>query len=334
MNKLFVISNLLSIKAANAIDEMESSASVYLSIRNDDDVFSTLQSYSDSKIERFPMLGTEGNIVNLLLNIVKYKRDVRNFLMSNSVNNVFLTNPLHIESSIFYKEARKLNIKISFYEEGICFYRILESNQYDATGIVSKTKKRILRILGLYKGYGLTPDKWYSSLDFPYPSQKISLKYKRLEVFSNIKTLFLSRPASEDFPGVTIDDELQAISVYYDRVGEGNEALYIKFHPREGVDKRTYIINKLKDKYDISAIELTTNVSSEDILYSMKSGSIGGYETTTLVYGYNINPSIKYYSVGYCIAKKDTSQTIYSFLNFYKENFSHIEYLLNNTPTK
>ncbi|WP_233348100.1 hypothetical protein, partial [Vibrio cholerae] len=123
---------------------------------------------------------------------------------------IYLTNPIHLDASIFYFTARKFGVEVAFYEEGICFYRLNESLQYKRNTIKGYFKRLVFRILNISQGYGLKPDIWYASLPFPLKHNKFKLIFNRIDKAEHIENLFLSRPVSEDFLGVEIDDEVAA----------------------------------------------------------------------------------------------------------------------------
>ncbi|HDY8131506.1 TPA: hypothetical protein RQL08_003268 [Vibrio vulnificus] len=328
-NHLFLVRNLLSLKASNAIKELEGIGNYLdLYLGDFDANFKTLRNNAidKRKLTCFKSFKYKGSLLNYFLDILAYKKDVRKFLLDKKVTNVYITNPIHLNSSVFYSEAKKLNIKIAFFEEGICFYRGLESEQYKKRSLKNKFKRWLHNLYGIYQGYDKEPDTWYSSLDFYQESKKIKLKYNIVESARDINYLFLSRPASDDFSGISISDEIKAIKAFYREVVVDENLLFIKFHPRENTCKREKIISGLK-KERVNVEELKCQESSEDVVYSMKSGCVAGYETTTLVYCESINSKINVYSVADFVAEKDISRTISDFIVFYKKNFNHIKYI-------
>ncbi|EKF9089409.1 hypothetical protein ABK032_003465 [Vibrio cholerae] len=327
MKEVFVIRNLLSLKAAASIVDKNKLPHTFVSIGLSDENNKTISSNicAESEFITFSGLYSSSGYFNFIKTLIKLKREIADFIRNEGVQRIYLTNPIHLDASIFYFTARKFGVEVAFYEEGICFYRFNESLQYKKNTIKGYFKRLIFRILNISQGYGLKPDIWYASLPFPLKHNKFKLIFNRIDKAEHIENLFLSRPVSEDFLGVEIDDEVAAIKLFYEHV-VGKDVLFIKFHPRESRVKRKEIIEKLREE-DVLVKVLNLDCSSEDILFSMKKGNIGGYETTTLVYADAINKNVKVYSVGNVISKKDKTGTISSFINFYKKNFNHIEYL-------
>ncbi|MGI2808290.1 polysialyltransferase family glycosyltransferase [Vibrio vulnificus] len=327
MKEVFVIRNLFSLKAAVSIVEQNKLPHTFVSVGLSDENNKTISANipTQSKFIVFRGLELSSGYFGFIKRLVKLKREVADFIRNEGVRRIYLTNPIHLDTSIFYFAARNLGIEIAFYEEGICFYRLNESLQYKKRTIKGYLKRLLFRIFNISQGYGLKPDLWYASLPFSPKHNKFKLIFNKIEKAKNIENLFLSRPASEDFSGVEIDDEVAAIKLFYEHV-VGKDVLFIKFHPRESSVKRKELMEKLRDE-EIRVKVLNLDCSSEDILFSMKKGNLAGYETTTLVYADAINKNVKVYSVGNVISKKDKTGTISGFIDFYKRNFNHIEYL-------
>ena len=331
MNHIFIIRNLLSLKASSSIKkEMLINNSLNLYLGEESDTFNIIKENipQSEQIHSFRSLIFKGSIVDFRRNVIEFRQRVRKYLLESKVSEIYITNPIHLDTSVFFFEAKKLNIKVNFYEEGICFYKGRDSNQYKVKSLRSAIKFIIYRYLKIYQGYDKLPDAWFSSLPFYYESTRIKLEYNIVEEAKEIRYLFLSRPASDDFPGVKVEDEVLAIKEFYIEAIKDSSPLYIKFHPRESKRKRKEIIYTLKAD-NLNVQELNCKESSEDVVFSMESGSVAGYETTTLVYCQSINPKLKVYSVAECILKKDKSGTIADFISFYKKEFSHITYINN-----
>ncbi|MEZ8204529.1 polysialyltransferase family glycosyltransferase [Vibrio splendidus] len=331
MNHIFIIRNLLSLKASSSIKkEMSIDNSLNLYLGEEGNAFNIIKGNMPKfeKIYSFTSIAFGGSMIEFRRNVIEFRQRVKEYLLESKASEIYITNPIHLDTSVFFFEAKKLGIKVNFYEEGICFYRGRDSKQYKVKNLRSAMKFVIYRFLKIYQGYDKLPDNWFSSLPFYHESIRIKLEYDIVEEAKKIKYLFLSRPASDDFPGVKIEDEIIAIKAFYVESIKDSSPLYIKFHPREGKQKRKEIIDTLKAN-NLNIQELNCKESSEDVVFSMESGSVGGYETTTLVYCQSINPVIKVYSVAEYILGKDKSGTISDFVSFYKKEFSHITYIYN-----
>ncbi|MUL05922.1 hypothetical protein GNP64_07825 [Aliivibrio fischeri] len=329
MTSLFLVRNLISIKAADAISDKEKDKKIYILPNIEPSSVEIMKSNINDSIltkEIIPLKLFGNNLLLNLLSIIRYKRQVKSFFKENEITTLYATNPLHYDSYIYYLIAKSTNIKVFFYEEGTCFYRLNDSEQYLAKSVLQKIKQNINNIIGLYQGYGKKPNGWYASLPFSENSVKIVLKYNYHDELKNIKKIFLSRPASEDFSSVKIDDEINAILKFNLYVINEPGDLYIKFHPRELREKRIKILSKLK-ALGINVIELEVKCSSEDVVYSMETGVVCGYETATLAYAKSINSYVKIYSVAEHIAEKDRTNTIKGFIGFYKKKFPYIEFI-------
>ncbi|HIF9435035.1 TPA: polysialyltransferase family glycosyltransferase [Photobacterium damselae] len=330
MTSLFLVRNLISIKTADAIsDKKKIKEKIYILPNLDLSSIEIMRSNINKSTFTgaiIPLKLFGNNFFLNFLSVIRYKKRVKEFYKKNKVTVLYVTNPLHYDTHIYYDVAKSNNIEVFFFEEGTCFYRLNESEQYSAKTIFQKIKKNINNSICLYQGYDKKPNGWYAALPFSQDSVKLNLKYNYYDELKSIKKVFLSRPASEDFNGVGIDNEIEAILKFNLHVIDKPGDLFIKFHPRELNDKRIRILSELK-KARINVFELKVKCSSEDVIYSMDKGVVCGYETATLAYTRTINRNIKIYSVAEYIADKDRSNTIKGFIKFYKENFPYIEFI-------
>ncbi|WP_462155382.1 polysialyltransferase family glycosyltransferase [Pseudoalteromonas piscicida] len=327
MCKLFLVRNLLSVKVANAISEDKED--IFLSANGIDTLNNLIKK---SKKKDNPLL---------FLNPLKIKdpltsyHDVKNFrdrvkavMLRERISEVLITYPLHIDGSVFYSVARELGIKVSFFEEGLCFYRSHESNQYSNHGIKGFLKKLYYSYLRVGEGYDFRADNFYYTLDGQeVDGRKVQLDFTKLDDLKHVEYLFLSRPASEDFKGINFEDEVSSICKFYNHVvKKENKKLYIKFHPRESEIKRASLLKEL-DGHGLQIEELKVGASSEDVVFSMEKGAICGYETTTLIYANIINRNVEVFSVAEQVMGLDDTKVIQGFIAFYKDKFSHVKYI-------
>ena len=329
MTSLFLVRNLISIKAADAITDKKKDKKKYILPNLELSSIEIMKSNINDSISTeniIPLKLFGNNFLFNFLSVIRYKIQVKSFYKKNKITTLYVTNPLHYDSYIYYVVARNNNIKVFFFEEGTCFYRLNESEQYSAKTVLKKIKQTINNAIGLYQRYDKIPNGWYASLPFSQDAVKITLKYTYYNELKNIKKIFLSRPASEDFSSVNIDNEIEAIEMFNSYVIDEPGDLYIKFHPRELKEKRLKILSKLKAS-GINVFELDVKCSSEDVVYSMDKGVVCGYETATLAYAKSINSNIKIYSVAEYIADKDRTNTIKGFIKFYKKKFPYIEFI-------
>ncbi|MEZ9357188.1 polysialyltransferase family glycosyltransferase [Vibrio breoganii] len=329
MKNLYLIRNLLSLKAAKAIDEQyHSNESIYSIIEGNSQlsniIISNLNENKDSIVPtiNFRLYKVGINIFKQRKNIGDAKKEIEIKLRGLSVSKLFITYPMHFDSYMYYLTARKMGITICFYEEGPCFYRGGLTKQYEIKNTKDLLRKIYYSMCGLRRGYDFKADCWYSSLPIKDKHKSIRLQYERVQLPLDVKYVFLSRPVSDDYQELDIRDEVNAIMKFYN-LACGSDPLYIKFHPRESDLKRSQIRNMLfKSNINIKILE--KDCPSEDIIYSMKNGAVCGYDTTTLVYANNINDKIEVYSVLKSIAVKDTTGFLLECYEEYKLKYKHI----------
>lgn len=330
MNKLFFVRNLMSANVAGKISDIGDGNDFFLLMNNAtaNHVASFLNRNRSRRIFYFDEMKLKFDI-NLISvrNIVKsYKKEVASFLSEKKINEVYLTYPLHFDSYVFFECAAYLEIPVTFYEEGPCFYRRGRTKQYSNKSFLNLVKGTFFRLIKLKRGYDFNPSNWVCSMPIPQPHDLISLTFEFVEDFIGVKKLFLSRPASDDFKNISINDEIKAIEFFitYSKSMYSDEPLYIKFHPREGVVKRDKIISHFNSK-NIQIIVIDLPISSEDVLYSMKEGIVCGFDTTTLVYSKIINTNVKPFSVLRHIKSKDKSGFLDECFNEYVNYYSYIK---------
>lgn len=329
MSNLYLVRNLLSLKAAKSInDEYFSQSANFSVIDTNQQLKDIILKNIDANIDnieltiKMPVSAAGLNILKQRKQIKEAKKMIGRVFSNLSIGQVFITYPMHFDSYLYYLVAKNRKIKISFYEEGPCFYRAGTTKQYDVSNTKDLIKRLYFDICGLKRGYNFKPDDWYCSLEIKEQHNLIKLRYEKVNLPANIKFVFLSRPVSEDHPEITVADEIEAIRKFYNMTCNG-EVLHLKFHPRESEVKKSEIQERLRS-IRINTEIIKGNNSSEDVIYSMKSGAVCGYDTTTLVYANNINKKVDVYSVLKEIIKKESSGFLTECYQEYKLKYKHI----------
>ncbi|HHG3513808.1 polysialyltransferase family glycosyltransferase [Vibrio parahaemolyticus] len=337
MSELYLIRNLLSIKTATAIiNDYGIGKPIYSVVSLNGDSSRIIKKNIKDEAGEYKVCDSISlNLLPFRLssifkqrkNVGNLKREVRRIFEEEEVERIFITYPIHLDSYVYFSEAKKMGIEVCFFEEGPCFYRAGQTKQYEVVSLSTLIKKVYFKAVGLEYGYNFKPDKWYSSLPMEGKSLPINLVYSKVDLPQSVHNVFLSRPVSDDSTDLSIFDEVDAIMLFIQKAHLTNEDIYIKFHPRESDSKRKQLLNILK-KMQVSAKCIKGTYSSEDMLFSMKKGVICGYDTTTLVYSKNINPNIKSYSVLGAIKDKDSSGFLNECYNEYCNKYPHIEMIL------
>lgn len=336
MSCLFLVRNFLSVKTACAIFEQYYPEScVYFSIESDDKTyFKKIANTVPESINVIKTLPIDWLFIGI--NYIKNIKDLRlaqisikKILIGLNINELFINYPVHEKDALYIKVAKSLNIKVSFYEEGSCFYTGIRGRKKDAISQIKYwTKHLTLRFYGIKRGYKVSPDQWYSLLNIDkHPHRKISIQYKKIENL-NLKYLFLSRPLTEDYPSVSLEQHISAISRFADIIPKG-ENLFIKFHPRESEKKQLEILFKLNDLIkEIKIVKFLGDVSAEDVIYNLTAGShVCGFDSSTLIYGSSINKSVTFSSVLNLVYQFDDSNELRNLYNFYRVKFRNINFL-------
>jgi hypothetical protein len=328
MSNMYLIRNLLSLKAAEAIDkDYKFNGSVFSIVNTNKQLKSIILKNIENNVNiidtlELPVFSVGFNIKKQRTIVKKLKIIAEELFVEKYISKLFITYPMHFDSYIYYLTAKKLNVPVCFYEEGPCFYRAGLTKQYEVNNMKDAIRHLYFELCGLRRGYNFKADSWYCSLPIKEKYNKIKIKYNKLCLPIDMKYLFLSRPASEDYQKIKIFDEINAIKKFYNLVC-GNDTLFVKFHPRESQAKRITIKNELlKDEIKIEIIE--GDMPSEDILFSMSTGAVCGYDTTTLVYANNINDKIEVFSVLKSLINKDPSGFLQECYQEYKSKYKHI----------
>lgn len=322
----------MSLATAKAIVEKLDKNEVVVSIISEDAKLNDIikknignDNFQVHDTEVLSLLSFKVNSIISQKKIVKaYFDKVENFLKTNNVERIFITYPLHLDSYVYFRVAKKIGIKVAFYEEGPCFYRQGRTKQYNIVNVRTMLRKVYFSLVGLNFGYEFKPQEWYSLLPVGENSKRIEILYNDVGISNTVRNVFLSRPASDDYPLVTIDDEVNAIKSYYNQYIDPNDTLYIKFHPRES----NYKIKMLMKNLKLSGIKVECiegDFSSEDLLFSMRNGTICGYDSTTLVYSNNINKNVKAISLLGFIKDKDKTGFLNECYDEYVKLYGHIK---------
>jgi len=329
MSNLYLLRNLLSLKAAESIDEQYSFRNSKFSVIDSnpqlkDIILKNIDEKACNVVTtvKLPVYSVGFNILKQRQRIQEVKRLVEKQLAELTVNQLFITYPMHFDSYIYYLVAIKLKIKVCFYEEGPCFYRAGCTKQYEINNIKDAVRRLYFESCGLKRGYAFKANSWYCSLPIKENYHTVILKYEKVNLSPDVKFVFLSRPVSDDYPEINLIDEVNAIKKFFDLVCKGN-VLHLKFHPRESETKRSQIQELLR-ALGITTIVIKGNGPSEDIIFSMKSGAVCGYDTTTLVYANNINKNIDVYSVLKDIKNKEPSGFLSECFEEYQLKYKHI----------
>nr|WP_306823632.1 polysialyltransferase family glycosyltransferase [Providencia rettgeri] len=323
-------------KTAYAITEQYKKNEKYIySIESDDDeYFSTIKNTVATNI---PVIKTEP--INWIFErfnfLLKYRslqssyKKILSIYTKYQISEIFIHYPVHEKEALYMKAAKKLKIKINFYEEGSCFYTDRRGRKLD---VYSRLKffirKSLLKCLNINYGYQLNADGWYSILPVKkQPNHLIKISYKKIEC-PNLKYLFLSRPVFDDYPSISFDLYIQSIIKFINTIPK-NETLFIKFHPRESLDNQRKTIDKLNSYSSyIEVKKLDLNIAAEDIVYNMEKGSsVCAFDSSTLIYGNSINSNIKFHSVLNHIYMYDEMNELSNLYSLYTKKFSHIEYI-------
>lgn len=248
------------------------------------------------------------------------------------ISAVYLSNLNSIEERLIFTLSRQKNVTVNFFEEGLNLYfdppheipnlNFLIKFKGFFKFILARKYRYILKNKSTFKAqtiYCIFPEKYkfenYKYIEKVIPSFNI-LQGSDVNKKNNIKTLFISRPLSED-KILSLNEEIYHLENFIKTL---NNDLIIKFHPRESEEKRAIILEKLnvfeisKDCLDLTAEEVILNSSIEVLI---------GYESSTLAYISELS-NIKVYSLLKEINQKSfylTQMTKFLELNFKRINF-------------
>ncbi|ENB4330070.1 hypothetical protein ABHV50_004171 [Vibrio vulnificus] len=333
MSSLFLVRNLMSLTSARAISKKLCKKKIIFSVVSGDNKLKrVIKNNIDDAVDV-----TDSEFIEFLpfkvSSLIKQRRiidevskRIERFLLTENITQIFITYPLHVDSYLYYKISVRLGINVGFYEEGPCFYRQGRTRQYQINDFRTFFRKVYFSLIGLNFGYGFEPNSWYSSLPINGNCNIVKLSYRVVELPMGVHNVFLSRPMSNDYPTITIDDEINAIKIYISHIIGCESTLYIKFHPRESEEKIITLINRLTS-IGIKVQEIKGDFSAEDLLFSMESGTICGYDSTTLVYSKSINEKVKAISLLSLVKDKDRSGFLKECHSEYMSLYPHIHML-------
>ncbi|TAI84934.1 polysialyltransferase family glycosyltransferase [Pectobacterium versatile] len=337
MSSFFLVRNLLSVKTAYAIYQQHKvTKEVTFSI--EDEVvgyFDKIKSTVPLGVDVIPTkninwLFERLNYLSNLKVIWKHEKDISELYENKKITDLFVHFPLHEKDALYVKVAKGMAITINFYEEGSCFYTGVRGRKKGITNEMKYWIKHLsLKLIGINRGYHVEPDQWYSIFPVKKINNKIiNISYTGLDDFS-IKYLFLSRPVISDFPSISLEQQLNAMLVFINRIPD-SEVVYIKFHPRESSELRNQIIKKLRDacKRRLAIEMYEKEVAAEEIVHSMTDGGeVCGFDSSTLIYGLAINKKLTYSSVLGRIHMYDDVNELSNLYYSYIKDFPHINFI-------
>lgn len=249
------------------------------------------------------------------------RANVKKFFLINSITRIYVTYPLHFRASFYVNLAKKLGVKVYYFEEGTCFYRASTSNEYDINTIKGGVKSVLAKLWGLEEGYKVTkPDGYYALLRNSYGAQQ--LRHISSSTGGGIEFLYLSRPLELDYTDITIDDQVNSL-VYLLKTLPGEAKLFIKFHPRDSKEKKEIVMNSVGNR----AEELLDSRAAESIVEGMDGGAVYAFETATLAYTNMLSEGVKAYSLLPLLMNKDKTGMLSSYYEDYSREYPWIEFI-------
>lgn len=284
-------------------------------------VWNVIKKYDGEKKSKIPFLDNF---------ILKEKYKLKKIFIENKITNIYLSNINIPLERLFFILADEMNINIHFYEEGSNLY-------YQNNYINHKFKMSIKKILFFNQRKLYMDTKFYSARTVyaflnninPYRTynKKVILDYNLHDLtiqnlcenlgLTDIGTLFLSRPMSEDGL-INLDEEIEIFKYLNYKFND----VYVKFHPRESEDKKNVLRSKFKFK---ELPEQINDTPVEILVENLKLHNLIGYDTSTLFYTSELNRKVITYSVLNLLITKSTH--IKLSYDFMKENFKNITFL-------
>jgi hypothetical protein len=328
----FLVRNLFSMQTAQSIAAKLNNKNFIFSLENENDkYFLLLKKSFFIKLDECIFFKTEydKNVFNIknpiksFFIIKKTIKKIEKIFYENNVTTLFVTYPIHPKTYAYIKVANKNKINICFYEEGICFYRKDTALDFKINSFKKIIKSILLCFHGLKMGYNIDSKCSYSFLD----NQENELLFPEIilnEDYINLDVLILSRPMSNDYNLITLDIELNTIAKALKKLNSIYK-IGIKFHPREGTDKRKKILYTLNKSYNV--IEVESKYNAELIVKKMRNGYVLGYETSTLYYCNTINPNVKPISMLEIINSNIHEEKLSVIITEMREKFKKIKVL-------
>ncbi|SHF22479.1 hypothetical protein SAMN02745164_02037 [Marinitoga hydrogenitolerans DSM 16785] len=332
---LFIIRNWFSIiSAERIINEKNKKNNIALVANSNIEYFKKMEKYMNKdlwkNIEFFnPKLGKFAflNQEKLLKKYNYFKKILKKY--NTSV--IYLSNLDSLEEKMLYKISKEMKIKINIYEEGTNLYVTFIYNN----NIIDKIKSKIRNYL--YQEYSfLTYQKnnfkantLYSFFPEKYKftnvinKEKINFDIKQsndLKKFLKFKSLFLSRPLSED----RIINRKLEIKILEEFLSNFNRDIYFKFHPRESKEKIEFILKNYKIKILNNKLQ---EFPAEYLIYNSGIENLIGYESGTLAYISEFKKDINVYSLLKKIVENSKSSYLKTFYDFYRKEFKKIIFI-------
>lgn len=351
---LFYIRNLMSVHTAQSIiQQFDYESNIAFLVENQSEKYkekliSEIDNRLFNNIETTKLTGlTYGKnvrFISFLVKVLKIKKmtnPIKDYFLENEVNRVFLSNIKSYEEKLIFVTAKKLNIELNFYEEGLNLYTNFLRDSYVSYFEKSTTQTKALikaSMINLFYG------KTYAYLEKPlkefcaenayvlFPELYPFLNYNNLveyqltmpisktvyEKLSGLldKNLYISRPYVED--GIlTLHEEINL----YKKVIKDFGNIVVKFHPREEQDKKDYLIKTL----GINEIESTIkDIPAEKISLNVKLANLIGTFSNTLMYTSKFT-SIPVHS--YIKIINHSHKLVNVFEQFMLDNFDEINFI-------
>jgi hypothetical protein len=256
------------------------------------------------QIDEYPPYNQRNNAIIYRLYLRKQNRFIRKFynkmLNFDYVLSAYVPVPTSLEGSALIQILSLRGISVNLFDEGVpevytppfrqthisisikvknLLRLVLEYVIYYGSNNLfnSRSFSKLIKSYPIRGYYALFPDL-LNNYNFPIIEVNISniIEKSPLIIPSNINSLFLSRPMSEDNL-VSLDEELQVLQTIYNFLPSGT---YIKFHPRESEEKIKIITSKFTF---IPVTEELMDVPAEFFLKSNKLNVISGYYSNSLL---------------------------------------------------
>jgi hypothetical protein len=243
------------------------------------------------------------------------------FLSSNSVEVLYLCNPLHSSyEQIVYSAARNMGIKVAYYQIGLqeAYFTSLQNSNF--FGLIYKVIMVIL-FPHIYLKF-MFPKLLHFDLAFLFfPKIKpfflattikpIFLKQDKQiinkinNLAPDLKTLILWRPNVKDRKMDSLKDK-----ILFDRVIKLFPNAYVKFHPRNTDDEVNYYTRN--NKFKLLPFELS-NLSAESIIINSSIENLIGFYTMAI-----FNPGLSKNANIFVIMGSDFSSLSHFDRQFYR----------------
>lgn len=275
------------------------------------------------------------------LKLKKRKHHIKNYLLHNNIQRIFLSNIKNYQEKLFFVTAQELEVEVNLYEEGFTLYTSIQPSQLDFgfKSIHTRLKKnfKIFFIKILYGNSESLLEKPISHFQatnvyalFPnlysIKNYENLIRYKLImpiseNIFKNLKylesqNLYLSRPFVED-KILTLDEEINL----YIQVQNDFGPIIVKFHPRETEEKKELLKNRLNLTEVSKEIR---NIPAEKIVLNIELSNLIGTFSNTLMYASAFtNIPVK----SYILKINHNHRVVSVFEKFMLDNFKNIDYI-------